>query len=127
MDRGRSKARCFETGNSARYGWRAKGPWSPDFTAKPLPASVVGATSGPLHDGAQLFLAKGCEYCHEISGYGGHRGPTLTDISDRLSKEQLTIRIVNGGTNMPAFGGILSASDLQSLVAFLESRTREKK
>jgi ubiquinol-cytochrome c reductase cytochrome b subunit len=104
-----------------------KAPWSPDFSAKSLPASVVGATTGPVHEGAQLFLAKGCEYCHEISGYGGHRGPVLTYVSDRLSKDQITIRIVNGGTNMPAFGGILSATDLQHLVAFLDSRSRTEK
>lgn len=104
-----------------------KAAWSPDFSAKPLPVSVVGATTGPVHEGAQLFLAKGCEYCHEISGYGGHRGPALTYVSDRLSKVQITIRIVNGGTNMPAFGGILSGTELQQLVAFLDSRTRTEK
>ena len=103
-----------------------KAPWSPDFTAKPLPASVVGDTTGPVHDGAQLFLSKGCEYCHEISGYGGHRGPDLTYVRDRLSTDEITIRVVSGGTNMPAFGGILTASDLNNLVAFLNSRSRTK-
>ena len=103
-----------------------RSPWSPDFSAKPLPASIVGASSGAVYEGAQLFHSKGCEYCHEISGYGGHRGPSLTFINDRLSSDQIKIRIVNGGTNMPAFGGILSASDLQNLVAFLDSRSHEK-
>ena len=102
-----------------------KAPWSPDFTAKPLPASVVGIASGPVFEGAQLFHSKGCEYCHEISGYGGHRGPSLTYVGQRLTKDQITIRIVSGGTNMPAFGGILSAPDLQNLVAFLDSRNSE--
>jgi ubiquinol-cytochrome c reductase cytochrome b subunit len=103
-----------------------RSPWSPDFSAKPLPASIVGASSGAVYEGAQLFHSKGCEYCHEISGYGGHRGPSLTFINDRLSSDQIKIRIVNGGTNMPAFGGILSASELQNLVAFLDSRSHEK-
>ena len=103
-----------------------RSPWSPDFSAKPLPASIVGASSGPVYEGAQLFHSKGCEYCHEISGYGGHRGPSLTYVGDRLSSDQIKIRIVNGGTNMPAFGGILSASELQNLVAFLDSRSHEK-
>ncbi|MGH9742714.1 MAG: cytochrome b N-terminal domain-containing protein [Candidatus Acidiferrum sp.] len=103
-----------------------RAPWSPDFTAKPLPAEVVGATSGPVQEGAVLFRSKGCEYCHEISGYGGHRGPSLTYIADRLPADQITIRIVNGGTNMPAFGGILTSSELKDLVAFLGSRSRIK-
>jgi ubiquinol-cytochrome c reductase cytochrome b subunit len=102
-------------------------PWSPDFTAKPLPASVVGAASGPVYEGAQLFHSKGCEYCHEISGYGGHRGPILSYVGERLTKDQITIRIVSGGTNMPAFGGILKASELRELAAFLDSRSRTTK
>lgn len=99
-----------------------RSPWSPDFSAKPLPATIIGASSGPVYEGAQLFRVKGCEYCHQIAGYGGQRGPDLTYVRDRLSQEQLTIRIVNGGTNMPAFGGILSAEELNKITAFLDSR-----
>ncbi len=70
----------------------------------------------------QLFHSRGCEYCHRIEGYGGERGPDLSYVRDRLSDEQMTIRIVNGGTNMPAFGGILTADDLNKIVAFLNTR-----
>lgn len=99
-----------------------RAPWSPDFSAQPLPFDVVGAASGPIYEGAQLFHSKGCEFCHSISNYGGHRGPDLTYIRDRLSSDQITIRIVNGGVNMPAFGGILTGAELQDLVTFLDSR-----
>ncbi len=101
-----------------------KAPWSPDFTAKPLPASVVQATSGPVYQGGHLFHSAGCEACHNIAGHGGHRGPNLTYVGDRLTGDEITIRIVNGATNMPAFGGILSSDELNDLVAFLKSRKR---
>jgi ubiquinol-cytochrome c reductase cytochrome b subunit len=101
-----------------------KSPWSPDFEAKPLPADVVRVTSGPAYQGSILFHQRGCEYCHAIDGYGGHRGPDLSYVADRMTTRQMTLRIMNGRGNMPAFAAILNPQEVHELVAFLETRKR---
>ncbi len=102
----------------------AQSPWSPNFNAMPLPESVVGVSGGPVHDGGVLFHDKSCLNCHLIAGLGGRRGPDLTYAGDRLTKDNIVLRIVNGGNNMPAFGSMLKPAELDALTAFLQSRKR---
>jgi ubiquinol-cytochrome c reductase cytochrome b subunit len=101
-----------------------RSPWSPNFDPRRLTPRIVGAISGPVFVGAQLFQEKSCLDCHLIQGRGGIRGPDLTFIADRLTQNDIIIRIVNGGRNMPAFGATLKPEELNDLVAFLESRTK---
>lgn len=102
------------------YGY--KEPWSPDFGVPELPGRVVGAESGPIAEGGKLVHSKGCLYCHNIGGYGGHRGPELSRIGARLTKQDLIIRINNGGHNMPAFASSMSSRELDLIVRFLLTR-----
>jgi len=106
--------------------WRAgeKADWSPRFNTKPLPRTVIGATEGPVARGGALFNDKACIYCHRVAVYGGRRGPDLTTVADRLTPDQMRIRILNGGYNMPAFAGILTKEEVADLMAFLETRHR---
>jgi ubiquinol-cytochrome c reductase cytochrome b subunit len=97
-------------------------PWSPDFAAPPLPPHVVRESSDAVSTGAELFHSKGCELCHSVGGYGGQRGPDLTAIATRLTPEQMTIRILTGGKNMPSFAANLNPDELDALIAFLMSR-----
>jgi ubiquinol-cytochrome c reductase cytochrome b subunit len=100
----------------------ARSYWSPNFSVPPLTPDVVGATSGPVADGARYFHDKGCIDCHLIEDRGGRRGPNLSRIGDLLTREDLVIRISNGGRNMPAFAGTLKPEELGALVAFLQTR-----
>ena len=104
--------------------WRAgiTAHWSPDFSAEALSKEVIGVTSGPVYLGSQLFANKGCIYCHAIADLGVPRGPDLTTVGDRLTEQQMIIRVTNGGYNMPGFGSILSSTELKQVVAFLQSR-----
>jgi len=99
-----------------------KQPWTPNFSAKPLTQDIIGATSGPVYDGGQVFNSRGCLYCHSISGHGGQRGPDLTDVSNRLTHDQIVIKIINGGYNMPAYAGNITPKELEDISAFLDSR-----
>ncbi len=57
-----------------------------------------------------------------MSGYGGIRGPALTDAGDRLTRDQMRTRILSGAENMPSYTGNLTAEQMSALLAFLESR-----
>lgn len=99
-------------------------PWAPRLDAKPLTADVVGSTSGPIANGAKLFYDKGCEFCHVVSGMGGIRGPNLSFVGDRLTRDQIATRIFSGAANMPSYSGKLTPAQMNDLLSFLESRRR---
>ena len=99
-----------------------KAPWSPRFKSQPITAVNIHSTNPEVIAGGALFYKKGCLYCHKIDNQGGYKGPDLTQVGLRLSYSDLTIRIVNGGNNMPAYGGILNKKELTAILAFLQSR-----
>jgi ubiquinol-cytochrome c reductase cytochrome b subunit len=104
--------------------WRSgmDSAWVPDLTAAPISKEIVASDDPLVQRGAQLFSSKGCISCHRIGPGGGQRGPDLTDVGDRLTRDQITIRILNGATNMPPYADILKPDELDALVRFLVSR-----
>ncbi len=97
-------------------------PWSPRLDAPLLPAELAGTASGPVAEGANVFYAKGCEFCHTVEGYGGIRGPNLSDAGDRMTAGQMLTRIFSGAANMPSYTGNLTPEQVTNLVDFLQSR-----
>jgi ubiquinol-cytochrome c reductase cytochrome b subunit len=111
-------------------------PWSPDLTTKPIDPAVLKLSDAQTQLGAKLFYEKGCQYCHAIDVYGpsdasqpgsprvvgGARGPDLSTTGSRLTKEQIVVRILNGGNSMPQFGTLLTPPELDAIVAFLQTR-----
>src|SRR5262249_40911845 len=108
-------------------------PWSPHMTAwsgDPIPENLV-RNSTPLQlQGAAIFQNKDCRNCHALEGSGGKRGPDLTTVGTRLTRDQLIGQVSNGtpggiqqgdpgGGNMPAFGKQISPDEMTALVEFL--------
>jgi ubiquinol-cytochrome c reductase cytochrome b subunit len=97
-------------------------PWVPKLEGGDLPASVRQGLSTQASHGADLFVAKACWSCHEIEHSGGRRGPDLSHVASRMTRDQLTARIANGGGGMPAYSGSVTPQELDDLVTFLATR-----
>jgi ubiquinol-cytochrome c reductase cytochrome b subunit len=99
-------------------------PWSPHMSAwsrDPLPVDRVHDATPLVRQGAVVFQAKQCRNCHSIGGSGGERGPALDAVATRLTIDQMRFKVVTGGGNMPAYGKNLFPSEIEALVAFLET------
>jgi ubiquinol-cytochrome c reductase cytochrome b subunit len=102
-------------------------PWSPQMTAwsgAPIPVAIV-RTSSPIQlQGALVFQNKNCRNCHALGGNGGQRGPDLTTVGTRLTRDQLIDQVSNGtpgGGNMPAYAKQLNPVEMTTLAEFLVS------
>ena len=101
-----------------------RSPWSPVMDAwsgQPLPEANIRGLSPVELAGGAVFQAKQCRNCHAIDGSGGERGPDLCDVATRLTGDQLTRQVLQGGGNMPAYRKHLSPSETTALVAFMRT------
>src|SRR5262249_33466604 len=103
----------------------ATAPWSPVMTAwsgDPVPEDLVQSSSPLRLQGSLVFQNKDCRNCHALQGSGGRRGPDLTAVGTRLTRDQLIDQVSNGtpgGGNMPAYGKQIGAAEMTALVEFL--------
>lgn len=90
-----------------------------------LSLSACGKSSSGLDasaDTVRVYKAN-CISCHG-SDLQGKMGPStnLQQVGDRLSKEQITKQIHNGGEIMPAFADKLTAGQIKQLADWLSGK-----
>jgi ubiquinol-cytochrome c reductase cytochrome b subunit len=119
-------------------------PWKPQLgasgdTVPSLPKYSYAKLPASAQRGAQLMHGEACLTCHTIdsvgasgvtavgsagsaNSVGGTRGPNLSDVADRLTRDELIYRIARGGGGMPAYGNVITPKELTDLVNYLETR-----
>lgn len=109
-------------------------PWSPIMDAwskDPVPTNIIKGSSPRELQGALVFQNKNCRNCHALHGEGvtpgergGTRGPDLTNVGLRLTRNQLIDQVSNGtpgGGNMPAYGKQVRPAEMAVLADFLSN------
>ncbi|HMF17657.1 MAG TPA: cytochrome b N-terminal domain-containing protein [Gemmataceae bacterium] len=105
----------------------ATSPWSPRMQAwsgDPVPVRIVKNSTPMELQGALVFQFKSCRNCHALDGVGGKKGPDLTFVGTRLTRDQLIDQVSNGtpgGGDMPAYGKQISPAEMTVLAEFLTS------
>jgi outer membrane protein assembly factor BamB len=90
---------------------------------KPSPAAAPAAAGAA--DAAALFT-QNCASCHTLAAAHakGTVGPNLDQL--KPSKAIVTRQVTNGGGGMPAFGGRLSAKQIDTIAAYVSSSAGRK-
>ena len=116
---------CTVLGVLTYYG--SSEPWSPvmgAWSGDSVPEDLVKASTPLQLQGAVVLQNKQCRNCHALEGRGGLRGPDLSGVGTRLTRDQLIVQISNGtpgGGNMPAYGKQMKPAEMSALVDFLVS------
>jgi ubiquinol-cytochrome c reductase cytochrome b subunit len=102
-------------------------PWSPvmlAWSSDAVPKKMVQASTPLQLQGAVVLQNKQCRNCHALEGIGGRRGPDLSGVGIRLTRDQIIVQISNGtpgGGNMPAYGKQMKPAEMSALADFLVS------
>lgn len=90
--------------------------------APPNAASAApGQSAGPVALGRQFYFTHNCDLCHVINGQGGSAGPDLSNVGNRMTRQQLTKRMQDrrAGTAMPPLAPDTTDQQIGNLVDFL--------
>lgn len=82
---------------------------------------AVPRASDPVQLGKQLFVSKGCAFCHGLDGRGGIVGPSIAGTN----AAKLRVKTTVGPGGMPAFApGALTDQDLAAIAAYLAAMAK---
>jgi ubiquinol-cytochrome c reductase cytochrome b subunit len=93
--------------------------WIPDVETEPVPEELLVDAPPAAREGARIFHERGCQSCHVALDRGGTYGPELNHASLRMSEAEMTVRIMMGVGNMPAYRDILSTDETSAILAYL--------
>jgi predicted CXXCH cytochrome family protein len=90
-------------------------------SSQPATSAPAANESPSQAAGHKLYEKFMCAGCHQIGGQGGAVGPALDDVGARLSREQLTDRMVKRreGTVMPTVPAGTPKSEVDELVDYM--------
>jgi alcohol dehydrogenase (cytochrome c) len=92
--------------------------------ATPAPARAMPQRrNADISSGEKIYKAA-CIYCHGENGHGGEGGGKA--ISPTLGVDGVFAVVNSGRDKMPAFGGALSAEQLQDLATFIDRKLLAK-
>lgn len=105
-------------------GTKEQGEWSlspkiiKSIDQRYLPGTLIVETTYTQHSGAVASV-------NDFMAVRDRRscGPNLSDVGNRLTEQDMIVRILNGGRNMPAYASILHPDQLTDLVEYLKIRT----
>ncbi|OBZ11206.1 MULTISPECIES: cytochrome c [Bacillales] len=81
------------------------------------PAENNGGTTVNKEEAESLY-GKNCVSCHAVDLSGGV-GPNLQKVGSRMTVDQISAQISNGGNGMPAYKGQLKDTEIATLAAWL--------
>ena len=103
-------------------------PRPPGANAKPLPpVAELVKRKGNMANGAKVFLREtaACARCHKVGPIGQEVGPALTEIGDKLPKEELYEAIIDPSAGI-SFGyeaWLVTMKDGNSAFGIIQSET----
>ena len=73
-----------------------------------------------------MFETSGCGGCHTLAAAGstGTVGPNLDQL--KPSDAAVTHQVINGGGGMPAYGNVLSQTQIKSVALYVSSVAGKK-
>ncbi len=100
----------------------AKTPHAPVGEGLPVSPPITGEELSPsAAAGKKIYDDMVCAGCHKIGGQGGDGGPALDDVGARLSREEITKRMMGrrAGTVMPPLPPDTPDKQINELVDYM--------